>query len=212
LPQGKNLVGAFHQPRAVIADTDTLATLPDRELRAGLAEVVKYGAIFDAGFLDWLDDHADALLARDADTLAEAILRSCRYKADVVARDETEQGERALLNFGHTFGHALETAGGYERFRHGEAVALGMVIAARLSAQLGRAPAADARRLSDLLARLGLPVEIPPGFDPAYLLQLMRLDKKALSGRLRLILWKQAGAAEIVAGVDEDAVLAALAA
>jgi 3-dehydroquinate synthase len=210
LPQGKNLVGAFHQPRAVIADTDTLATLPDRELRAGLAEVVKYGAIFDAGFLDWLDDHADTLLARDADALAEAILRSCRYKADVVARDETEQGERALLNFGHTFGHALETAGGYERFRHGEAVALGMVIAARLSAQLGRAPAADAQRLSDLLARFGLPVEIPAGFDPAYLLQLMRLDKKSLSGRLRLILWRHAGAAEIVSGVEDADILNAL--
>lgn len=212
LPQGKNLLGAFHQPRAVIADTDTLATLPDRELRAGLAEVVKYGAIFDAGFLDWLDDHAEALLARDADMLAEAILRSCRYKADVVARDETEQGERALLNFGHTFGHALETAGGYERFRHGEAVALGMVIAARLSARLGRAPGADAERLAALLTRFGLPVSIPKGFEPAHLLQLMRLDKKTLSGRLRLILWRHAGAAEIVAGVPDDEILAVLAA
>ncbi len=212
LPQGKNLVGAFHQPRAVIADIDTLATLPERELRAGLAEVVKYGAIFDAGFLDWLDAHADALLARDADALAEAILRSCRYKADVVARDETEQGERALLNFGHTFGHALETAGGYERFRHGEAVSLGMVIAAQLSTRLGRAPATDAARLAALLSRFGLPATIPRGFEPAHLLQLMRLDKKTLSGRLRLILWRHAGAAEIVAGVDEDEILAALAA
>ncbi|MBE5315787.1 MAG: 3-dehydroquinate synthase [Xanthomonadales bacterium] len=211
LPQGKNLVGAFHQPRAVIADTDALATLPERELRAGLAEVVKYGAIFDSSFLDWLDAHAEALLARDADALAEAIVRSCRYKADVVARDETEQGERALLNFGHTFGHALETAGGYERFRHGEAVALGMVIAARLSARLGRAPQADAQRLADLLSRLGLPVRVPNGFEPAHLLQLMRLDKKTLSGRLRLILWQRAGAAEIVAGVDDEAILSALA-
>jgi 3-dehydroquinate synthase len=211
LPQGKNLVGAFHQPRAVIADTDTLATLPPRELRAGLAEVVKYGAIFDAGFLDWLDANAEALLAREADALAEAILRSCRYKADVVARDETEQGERALLNFGHTFGHAIETAAGYDRFRHGEAVAIGMVVAARLSARLGRAPAADGERLAALLQRFGLPVSIPRELDCTLLLDLMRLDKKALSGRLRLILWKQAGSAEIVAGVEDDAILAALA-
>lgn len=210
LPQGKNLVGAFHQPRAVIADTDTLATLPPRELRAGLAEVVKYGAIFDAGFLDWLDAHADALLTRDADTLGEAILRCCRYKADVVALDETEQGERALLNFGHTFGHALETAAGYDRYRHGEAVAVGMVVAARLSAQLGRAPAADCERLSALLQRFGLPVQVPTGFAADDLLALMRLDKKTLSGRLRLILWQHAGKAETVAGVADADILAAL--
>jgi 3-dehydroquinate synthase len=210
LPQGKNLVGAFHQPRAVIADTDTLATLPDRELRAGIAEIVKYGAIFDAGFLDWLDAHADALMARDAAALSEAILRSCRFKADVVARDETEQGERALLNFGHTFGHALETAGGYDRFRHGEAVALGMCTAARLSSRLGRAPEADADRLESLLQRFNLPTRIPREFDPALLLDLMRLDKKNLSGRLRLILWQRAGAAEIVAGVEDAQVLQCL--
>lgn len=210
LPQGKNLVGAFHQPRAVIADTDTLATLPERELRAGLAEVVKYGAIFDAGFLDWLDAHADALLARDADALSEAILRSCRYKSDVVARDETEQGERALLNFGHTFGHALETAGGYDNHRHGEAVAVGMTVAARLSALLGRAPVADTQRLIGLLQRFGLPVNIPPQHAPQALLDLMRLDKKAVSGHLRLILWKHAGAAEVVGGVEDDVILEAL--
>lgn len=211
LPQGKNLVGAFHQPRAVIADTDTLATLPERELRAGLAEVVKYGAIFDAGFLDWLDENAEALLARDSEALAEAILRCCRYKADVVARDETEQGERALLNFGHTFGHALETAGGYDLYRHGEAVAVGMVVAARLSARLGRAPSADAERLAALLQRFGLPVDVPASYQPEHLLELMRLDKKTLSGRLRLILWKGVGQAEIVAGVEDAAILATLA-
>jgi 3-dehydroquinate synthase len=210
LPQGKNLVGAFHQPRAVIADTDTLASLPERELRAGFAEVIKYGAIFDAGFLDWLEQQAEALLARDPEALAEAILRCCHYKAGVVARDETEQGERALLNFGHTFGHALETAAGYDGYRHGEAVALGMRVAARLSANLGRAPRADAERLERLLARFGLPLQIPSKFAPEYLLELMRLDKKTLSGRLRLILWQRAGAAEIVSGVAEAAILQAL--
>src|SRR5690606_7789168 len=147
LPQGKNLVGAFHPPRAVLADTATLRTLPVRELRAGLAEVVKYGAIVDADFLDWLDAHADALLAMDDDALAEAIARSCAHKAAIVERDPFEHGERALLNFGHTFGHALETEQGYGGLIHGEAVAVGMVQAARLSERLGLASAADTTRL-----------------------------------------------------------------
>ena len=210
LPQGKNLVGAFHQPSAVIADTDTLATLPPRELRAGLAEVVKYGAIFDAAFLDWLESNAQALLDGEAEVLSGAIERSCRFKAEVVARDETEQGERALLNLGHTFGHAIETEQGYGGLLHGEAVAVGMVLAARLSARLGLAPAADAERLARLLARLGLPTQIPAGLDPAQLLAHMRLDKKNLSGRLRLILWRGAGQALIVPDVDEAAVLGLL--
>ncbi len=210
LPQGKNLVGAFHQPSAVIADTDTLATLPPRELRAGLAEVVKYGAIFDAAFLDWLEANAQALLDGEAEVLSGAIERSCRFKAEVVARDETEQGERALLNLGHTFGHAIETEQGYGGLLHGEAVAVGMVLAARLSARLGLAPAADAERLVGLLARLGLPTRIPAGLDPAKLLAHMRLDKKNLSGRLRLILWRGAGQALIVPDVDEAAVLGLL--
>ncbi|MCK7595012.1 3-dehydroquinate synthase [Pseudomarimonas salicorniae] len=208
LPAGKNLVGAFHQPSAVLIDTDTLATLPDRELRAGLAEVVKYGAIFDADFLAWLEQYADALLAREPAALAEAIARSCRHKAEVVARDETEQGERALLNFGHTFGHALETEVGYHDLLHGEAVAIGMVCAARLSARLGRAPEADAARLAVLLDRMGLPIAPPPGLDPERLLAHMRLDKKNLSGALRLILWRGTGQAELVSGVDEAEVLA----
>ena len=209
IPQGKNLVGAFHPPRAVIADTGTLRTLPPRELRAGLAEVVKYGAIVDAGFFAWLEDRAEALLARDPAALAEAIYRSCAHKAAIVARDETEQGDRALLNFGHTFGHALETEVGYEGLLHGEAVAIGMLRAAALSAQLGRAPLADAARLDALLRRFGLPTEVPAGLDPERLLGHMRLDKKNLGGRLRLILWRALGQAEIVAGVDEDDVLAA---
>jgi 3-dehydroquinate synthase len=210
LPVGKNLVGAFHQPRAVVADTGTLATLPDREYRAGLAEVVKYGAIGDTAFFDWLERHADALNGRDDAALAEAIATSCRHKAGVVARDEHERGERALLNFGHTFGHALETAGGYGKLLHGEAIAIGMVLAARLSADLGRASDADAERLAALLVALGLPVTLPPS-DPVRLLDLMRLDKKNTGSHLRLILWRGIGAAEIVADVDERAILAVLA-
>jgi len=214
LPAGKNLVGAFHPPRAVVADTRTLRTLPDRELRAGLAEVVKYGAIFDAAFLDWLEAHADALLARDDEALAGAIARSCRFKAEVVQRDPFERGERALLNFGHTFGHAIEAEQGYagagDGLVHGEAVAVGMVLAARLSAALGLAPAADAERLEALLQRLGLPTAVPAGLAPPALLERMRLDKKADAGGIRFILWDRAGAAKMVAGIDDGAVLGVL--
>jgi 3-dehydroquinate synthase len=211
LPSGKNLVGAFHQPAAVLADIDTLGTLPDRELRAGLAEVIKYGAIFDVGFISWLERNIDALLARDAMALTEAIARSCRHKAGVVARDEQEQGERMLLNFGHTFGHAIETEQGYGGLLHGEAVAVGMVAAARLAAQLKRAPAADAERLAALLRRAGLPVEPPTGLAPEALLDRMKLDKKSLSGVPRLILWRGIGRAEIMRDVPEAAILKALA-
>ena len=210
MPQGKNLVGAFHQPAAVIADTGVLATLPARELSAGLAEVVKYGALGDPAFFAWLEAHADALLARDAQAISEAIERSCRHKADIVARDETEQGDRALLNLGHTFGHALETADAYGGLLHGEAVAIGMVLAAQLSAQLGLAPPQDGERLAALLQRLHLPTTMPEGSDPARLLDLMRLDKKNLSGRLRLILWRGLGRAFIAPDVDEAVVLACL--
>ena len=206
LPQGKNLVGAFHPPRAVLADTGTLRTLPIRELRAGLAEVVKYGAIVDADFLDWLDAHADALLAMDDDALAEAIARSCAHKAAIVERDPFEHGERALLNFGHTFGHALETEQGYGGLIHGEAVAVGMVQAARLSERLGLAPAADTTRLRDLLLRFGLPVDPPPGMDPDALIAHMRLDKKTQAGGLRFIVWEGAGRARVEADVPEDTV------
>ena len=211
LAQGKNLVGAFHQPCAVVIDTDTLATLPARELRAGCAEVVKYGALGDAAFFAWLESNASALLARDQAALAQAIAASCRHKAAIVARDETEQGDRALLNFGHTFAHALETASGYGVLLHGEAVAIGMVLAARLSAQLGRAPAADAERLAALLARFGLPTVIPAGLQADALIELMQLDKKNLSGRLRLILWRGIGKADIVPDVDAAAIRKVLA-
>jgi 3-dehydroquinate synthase len=191
LPQGKNLVGAFHPPRAVFADTTTLRTLPERELRAGFAEVVKYGAIRDAGFLDWLAANAAALLARDDATLAEAIATSCAHKAAIVERDPLERGERALLNFGHTFAHAIEAEQGYGGLVHGEAVAIGMVLAA-------------------LLARFGLPTALPAGLDPAALLARMRLDKKASAAGLRFVLWDGPGAGRVVADVPDAAVLAVL--
>jgi 3-dehydroquinate synthase len=210
LPAGKNLVGAFHQPRAVVADTHTLATLPEREYRAGLAEVVKGAAIGDPIFFAWLEQYASALNARETVPLIEAIARKVRYKAGVVARDETEQGERALLNLGHTFGHALETAGKYSVLLHGEGVAIGMLLAAQLSERLGLSEETDTLRLRRLLTALGLPTTVPAGMDPQQLLALMRLDKKNLAGTLRLILWRGIGRAEIVSGVDENEVLAVL--
>jgi 3-dehydroquinate synthase len=210
LPQGKNLVGAFHPPRAVFADTTALRSLPERELRAGLAEVVKYGAIGDAGFLQWLAAHADALLARDDAALAEAIAVSCAHKAAIVERDPFERGERALLNFGHTFGHAIEAEQGYGGLVHGEAVAVGMVLAARLSTTLGMASPGDADALAALLARFGLPTVLPAGLDAEALLARMRLDKKAAASGLRFVLWDGPGAARVVADVPEDAVRAVL--
>jgi 3-dehydroquinate synthase len=210
LPAGKNLVGAFHQPCAVIADTATLVSLPAREYRAGLAEIVKIGAIGDAGFFDWIEAHAEALIAREEAALVRAIAHSCAHKAGVVARDETEQGERALLNFGHSFGHALEAECGYGVLLHGEAVAIGMLQAARLSEHLGCAGAADATRLRTLLARLGLPTTVPPRLAPDALLARMALDKKNRDGRLRLILWRGVGHAFIAEGIDEGAVRAVL--
>jgi len=204
---GKNLIGAFHQPRAVIADLDALATLPDRELRAGLAEVVKTACIGDADFFGWLETHADALLVRDTDALTHAIARCCRFKAGVVERDERETGERALLNFGHTFGHALETEAGYGTLLHGEAVAIGMLLAARLSTQLGMANAADAGRLHVLLERLALPTAMPAGTDADALLARMRLDKKNRAGTLRLVLWRGIGRTEIAERVDDRTVM-----
>ena len=210
LPVGKNLAGAFHQPRAVIADIDTLATLPDREYRAGLAEVVKGAAIGDEAFFAWLERNADALAARGVDAMLEAIARKVQYKAGVVARDETEQGERALLNFGHTFGHALETAGHYTALLHGEGVAIGMLLAAQLSERLGMSEPADTARLEQLLHKLRLPTVIPTSMDAQALLELMRLDKKNTAGKLRFILWRGIGRAEIVSGVAEADVLATL--
>ena len=210
-PAGKNLIGAFHQPTAVIADLDTLATLPERELRAGLAEVIKYGLIRDAAFLDWLESALPRLLARDLETLGEAVRRSCEIKAELVALDERENGPRALLNFGHTFGHAIEAAAGYGEWLHGEAVAIGMVLAAETSARLGWLSSADVSRVRRLLERAGLPVAAPR-IGVARARELMALDKKVLGGRVRLVLLRSLGAAEVSADYDEralDAVLAA---
>lgn len=210
-PLGKNMIGAFHQPRLVLADTDTLATLPDRQLAAGLAEVVKYGWIRDATFLDWLENRLDALLARDTETLATAVAWSCRIKADIVAADERESGERALLNLGHTFGHAIETATGYQSWLHGEAVAAGMVMAADLSARLGWLPQNQVTRLQRWLERAGLPTT-PPVLPAEEWLSLMARDKKTRDGQLRLVLLRAPGEAVVHDRVEAAMLHATLAA
>jgi len=209
-PLGKNMIGAFHQPLVVIADTGTLGTLPDRELRAGIAEVIKHGAIRDAAFFAWLEANMSALLAREPAALAHAIARSVEIKAEVVAVDERETGPRALLNFGHTFGHAIETGVGYGEWLHGEAIAAGMVMAADLSCRLGQLSATDRDRLRALVNRAGLPVALPPGLGPERLRDLMGVDKKVKAGRMRLILLESLGAATIVADPPEGALQATL--
>ena len=197
-PGGKNLVGAFYQPRVVLIDTGTLDTLPAREFSAGLAEVVKYGAIADSGFFAWLEDNIDALMARDAQALGHAIRRSCEIKAEVVAEDEREAGRRAILNFGHTFGHAIEHCQGYGEWLHGEAVAAGMVMAARLSG----VAEADCDRLVGLLERAGLPVA-PPQVGAEALLDAMRRDKKVLKKTLRFVLLRGLGDAHVTSDYDQ---------
>lgn len=208
-PLGKNMIGAFHQPRAVLADLAVLATLAEREYRAGLAEILKYGVIRDAQFFAWLEVNRAALLARQPAALQHAVRRSCEIKAEVVAADEREGGLRAILNFGHTFGHALETLTGYRQLLHGEAVAIGMVMAADLSARLGELSGADARRIRDLLTAFGLPVA-PPPLAPADMLRVMGMDKKVMDGRLRLVLARGLGRAEVTAEVDPAAIEATL--
>ncbi len=205
---GKNMIGAFHQPRVVIADTDTLNTLPDRELAAGLAEVIKYGLIRDLPFLDWIEAHLDALLAREPQALAQAIQRSCQDKADIVGRDERESGERALLNLGHTFGHAIETGSGYGNWLHGEAVAAGTMMALDLSARLGWLGAAELGRVQRLFERARLPVAPPAGLGADDFLNLMAVDKKASEGRIRLVLLEGLGNA-VVRGDTPPALLRA---
>lgn len=194
-PRGKNMIGAFHQPARVVCDLDTLQSLPARELSAGLAEVIKYGPIRDPGFLDWIESHIDALLARDPVALAYAVRRSCEIKAEVVGSDERESGERAILNFGHTFGHAFEAGLGYGQWLHGEAVGCGMVVAARLSQELGLLDPRTAQRLTRLIGRAGLPVRPPDSLDTALLLSLMQTDKKALQGQVRFVLITDQGRA-----------------
>ncbi len=204
-PLGKNMIGAFHQPRAVIIDTDTLSTLPERELSAGLAEVIKYGLIRDVDFFNWLEAHLDALLARAPDVLTEAILRSCRNKAEVVAADERESGLRAILNFGHTFGHAIEAGVGYGQWLHGEAVAAGMVAAAELSRRLGWLSSEDVTRITALIARARLPVRPPAGLSAQRMRELMSVDKKVRAGKLRLVLLKRLGEAVVTDDFSPEA-------
>jgi 3-dehydroquinate synthase len=201
-PLGKNMIGAFHQPRCVLADTDTLNTLDDRQLSAGLAEVIKYGLIMDAAFFAWLENNVDRLLARDTEALTYAIEHSCRCKAEIVAADERESGRRALLNLGHTFGHAIETGMGYGNWLHGEAVAAGMVMAADLSARHGWLSQVDVERIRRLLSRARLPVAAPPEIGRQQFADLMAVDKKAVDGGLRLILLNAIGDAKISGDYD----------
>jgi 3-dehydroquinate synthase len=208
---GKNMIGAFHQPRGVISDIDTLRTLPPRELRAGLAEIIKYGLISDAEFFAWLENSVEDLLALRPEALLHAIARSCAIKSAVVAADEREDGLRAILNFGHTFGHALETAQNYRDWLHGEAVAVGMLMAAELSRTRGGVIAADVDRIRALLRRAGLPVQLPTGLPAASLLEAMSVDKKARAGRLRFVLLRGIGRAEISADCRADEITAAVA-
>ncbi len=208
-PLGKNMIGAFHQPRAVLIDTQCLRTLPDREFAAGLAEVVKYGAIRDVAFFAWLEREIPALRARDAAALAHAVTESCRIKAEIVAADERESGERALLNFGHTFAHAIETGIGYGEWLHGEAVAAGMVMAAKLSGRLGWIADKDVARLAALVQNAGLPV-VAPRMDVGRWLELLGRDKKVDRGQVRLVLLRAIGQAVITADFDPKALDAVL--
>jgi 3-dehydroquinate synthase len=203
-PGGKNLIGAFHQPVAVIADASTLSTLPVRELRAGLAEVIKYGLLGDAAFYDWLEAHMDDLLAADPKALSYVIQRSCEIKAQIVGRDEREQGDRALLNLGHTFGHAVEAATHYTQWLHGEAIGAGLLMAATMSHECGMIEAVEVDRLRRLLQRVGLPVRIG-GVTPEVALELMRIDKKVQGGRMRLVLLRSIGDSFVTADYPEQA-------
>jgi 3-dehydroquinate synthase len=209
-PLGKNMIGAFFQPAAVLVDIATLHSLPARELSAGLAEVIKYGLIRDEAFYRWLHDHGSQVRALEEGPLAEAIERSCTNKADVVAEDEREAGVRAILNFGHTFGHAIETAQGYGNWLHGEAVAAGMVLATRLSIAQRKLPAAELPELVNLLHQCGLPVEPPGSISAEQMLELMQRDKKVLDGRLRLVLLDAVGSACISDDVSREALLSLL--
>ncbi len=212
-PQAKNLIGAFHQPMGVVIDTDVLRTLPDREYRSGLAEVVKYGVILDAEFFEYLEANTSAINARDPEVLAHMIARSCRLKADVVKQDEFETtGLRAVLNYGHTFAHAFEALCGYGELLHGEAVSIGMLYASRLAERLGRIEAGDTERQLRLLEGLGLPAALPEGvlLSDDEVIERMKLDKKSVGGRLRFVLPTRLGHVELVDGVSEEDVRAVL--
>lgn len=207
---GKNMIGAFYQPSAVIVDTLTLNTLPKREFNAGLAEVIKYGVILDFPFFQWLEQHIDDLVALEQNALQQCIARCCQLKADIVARDETEKGDRALLNLGHTFGHAIETHLGYGNWLHGEAVSAGCMMAAALSEKLGDLTPHDVARLEKLLARANLPTVSPDGMTAQDYLPLMMRDKKVLNGKLRLVLLKALGQAYVATDVPQEQVIEAI--
>ena len=209
-PLGKNMIGAFHQPQCVLIDTDVLKTLPSRELSAGMAEVIKYGLIRDVAFYDWIEQNVQRLMSLDEAVISEAIARSCQNKADIVALDEKEGGIRAILNLGHTFGHAIEASQGYGVWLHGEAVAAGMVAALELSAVLGGVPGQEVQRLRDLLARVSLPTVLPENMSPEQFLELMSLDKKVLDGKLRLIILQALGQAIVTDQITASEVVQAI--
>lgn len=205
-PLGKNMIGAFYQPQAVIIDVNTLTSLPDRQYSAGLAEVIKYGLLADADFLSWCEQSIEALMARDPKTIEYAILRSCQIKADIVAQDEREQGCRVLLNLGHTFGHALESVTHYKQFLHGEAVAVGLVLAAELSRELNFIHREEIMRIKKILTAAALPVSLPAAVSIESLIAHMRRDKKVMNGEMRFIVLAQLGEAQLVDQVDEKIV------
>lgn len=203
-PLGKNIIGAFYQPRLVFTDLKTLHTLPREELLAGLAEVIKYGVVWDADFFDFLEEYMEEILAYDIDCLKELVMRSCAIKSQVVAQDEKEGGLRAILNFGHTIGHALETLTGYQRLRHGEAVAIGMAQAAKIALKAGLLPAEDCQRLLSLIERSGLSVAMPDYLHVKEITKVMLRDKKNKNGTITMILPRKIGAVEIVHGLAEE--------
>jgi 3-dehydroquinate synthase len=207
--RGKNMIGAFHQPLAVISDVTTLDTLPDRELRAGLAEVIKHALALDLAFVDWLEKNVEKVLARDRAALTYAVKRCCELKAGIVAADEREAGVRALLNFGHTFGHAIEAGAGYGSWLHGEAIAAGMVMAAQLSRNLGLIGDPEVARVSGLIGRAGLPNR-GPALAPQKLMELMAGDKKAAQGKLRFVVLEALGRAVLRGGVEDERVRQAI--
>ena len=203
-PQGKNMIGAFHQPACVVSDTGTLSTLDPRQLAAGIAEVIKYGLIRDQKFFSWLEENIERLLRYEDDALEFVILESCRHKAQVVANDEREAGERALLNLGHTFGHAIEAATDYVGWLHGEAVAVGMVMAATMSQKMGWLDAAEVERVRELVKRAGLPSEPPASMSPDDFMKHMTVDKKVSSGRIRFVLLSELGQASLISDYPDE--------
>jgi 3-dehydroquinate synthase len=211
LPEGKNLIGAFHQPRLVVADLVTLDTLPEREIRCGMAEVIKYGVIMDRPFFDFLSENVEGIHAHSKEIMTKIVCRSCELKAQIVRDDERESGIRAILNYGHTFGHAIETLTRYERYNHGEAVAIGMGMAIDLAHFLGRTPAEDVKRQNRLLEEAGLPTRFKTeGIDAEHIFKTMHRDKKVLNGKLRLVLPRELGRAEVIDSVPDSMVIDAI--